>query len=503
MADTKISNLSAASALAGTEPVPVVQGGATVRSTPAAILAYTVAQPNIFTVGQAFAPATDVPALVARRQTAGTTYIAQWQTEISGALGGIGNTGTVISGNPSTATGGLALYNAGSAHATTLTAGVAAAARTYVWPTNFGGAGTTLTDAAGNGTLSWAASGLTVGTTPIASGTTTRLLYNLGGVVQEAAGITTTAGLNLAIAQGTLTATTPGISTTATWNNAAITFTGILSNITNSASNAASLLMDLQAGGASRLSVSPLNTGTLFSVVNASAATVFSVSDAGATTFVGNQTLSDVDVVLGTGAGTKIGTATAQKLAFYNSTPIVQPVNTVAIDTALVNLGLRATGGVANFATVVTNPGTFAGIYVYDGSTGQVIATGTTPTLLTAFNTAAGSNGLSNDVTPVKASNKITVSRAGTYLIAYSLSFSQSGTNVVFEVYAFNDGVQLPATGSQTKTVNSTDIKCCSGMGYAAIAAGKDIDLRGYHDQGGNVTITPSHVNFTVTRVGD
>ena len=34
MADTKISDLAAASALAGTEPVPVVQAGATVRSTP-------------------------------------------------------------------------------------------------------------------------------------------------------------------------------------------------------------------------------------------------------------------------------------------------------------------------------------------------------------------------------------------------------------------------------------------------------------------------------------
>ena len=118
---------------------------------------------NSFTSGQGITPLTDVTGLTVRRNTAGATNIVSWQTESSGALGGVGNTGTVISGNPSTATGGVVLYNAGSAHATTLQAGAAAAARTYTWPTNFGSAGTSLTDAAGNGTLSWAAGGITVG----------------------------------------------------------------------------------------------------------------------------------------------------------------------------------------------------------------------------------------------------------------------------------------------------------------------------------------------------
>jgi hypothetical protein len=40
MADQKISELTAAGALAGTEAVPVVQSAATVRSTPAAFLSY-------------------------------------------------------------------------------------------------------------------------------------------------------------------------------------------------------------------------------------------------------------------------------------------------------------------------------------------------------------------------------------------------------------------------------------------------------------------------------
>jgi len=41
MADTKISDLSAATALAGTEAIPIVQGGATVKATPVQLAAYT------------------------------------------------------------------------------------------------------------------------------------------------------------------------------------------------------------------------------------------------------------------------------------------------------------------------------------------------------------------------------------------------------------------------------------------------------------------------------
>jgi hypothetical protein len=39
----------------------------------------------------------------------------------------------------------------------------------------------------------------------------------------------------------------------------------------------------------------------------------------------GTLTVQDVNFILGTTTGTKIGTATTQKLSFFNSTPIVQP----------------------------------------------------------------------------------------------------------------------------------------------------------------------------------
>ena len=67
-------------------------------------------------------------------------------------------TNTAQFGTVSAATGQLILANAGSAFTTTIQAGVnTTPSRTYTWPINFGAAGTVLTDAAGNGTLSWAA----------------------------------------------------------------------------------------------------------------------------------------------------------------------------------------------------------------------------------------------------------------------------------------------------------------------------------------------------------
>ena len=46
--------------------------------------------------------------------------------------------------------------------------------------------------------------------------------------------------------------------------------------------------------------------------------------DAGVTRLDGNLDLQDVNIVLGTATGTKIGTAITQKLGFFNATPVVQ-----------------------------------------------------------------------------------------------------------------------------------------------------------------------------------
>ena len=51
-----------------------------------------------------------------------------------------------------------------------------------------------------------------------------------------------------------------------------------------------------------------------------------------------------VNVVLGTTTGTKFGTATSQKIGFFNATPVVQPTSSTALVAALQSLGLIGSG---------------------------------------------------------------------------------------------------------------------------------------------------------------
>ncbi len=73
-------------------------------------------------------------------------------------------------------------------------------------------------------------------------------------------------------------------------------------------------------------------------------------------------TMTDgANVVLGSTTGTKIGTATTQKLGFYNATPVVQALGTADMGTVLSDVGLRATGtypitaGAASFTTLAAS----------------------------------------------------------------------------------------------------------------------------------------------------
>lgn len=53
-------------------------------------------------------------------------------------------------------------------------------------------------------------------------------------------------------------------------------------------------------------------------------------------------TMQDKDIITGTTTGTKFGTATSQKLGFWNATPIVQPTTAVAAATFVANTSLIA-----------------------------------------------------------------------------------------------------------------------------------------------------------------
>ena len=126
----------------------------------------------------------------------------------------------------------------------------------------------------GSGGTSWAtASG--GGGTP--GGSTTQLQFNDGGAFGGDSGLTfdkTAKTLN--VTGATIAASDPIIDMAQTWNNAAVAFTALKLNVTDTASAAGSLLMDLQVGGVSKFKVdkagdisisngfATLTTGTFF-----------------------------------------------------------------------------------------------------------------------------------------------------------------------------------------------------------------------------------------------
>jgi hypothetical protein len=135
-------------------------------------------------------------------------------------------------------------------------------------------------------------------------------------------------------------------------------------------------------------------------------------------------TMSDAgNIVVNATTGTKIGTATSQKLAFYNSTPIVQPTGDVV--TALQNLGLVASATVAsstniNTATESTDTTCFPVFVTASG----------TQTLPAKTNTTLTYNSNTNDLGVTKLNGLTITASTGTLTItnAKTISFSNSIT---------------------------------------------------------------------------
>lgn len=197
MADKKISQLTgAATPLSGTEVLPIVQSGATVK----------VAVSDL---------------------TAGRAVATSGLTVTSGAL--------VLTGNQSAA----------------------------AWTTNginIKGGGSTLTDTSSSGTVAAAYTDVLGGNTIAASNVTTFTDYSSMFISPPTPGTNVTftnawalgLGGSLTVAGRSLTGAqaTSAINVTQTWNTTGAP-TALKVNITNTASDAAALLMDLQVGGVS------------------------------------------------------------------------------------------------------------------------------------------------------------------------------------------------------------------------------------------------------------
>ena len=163
-------------------------------------------------------------------------------------------------------------------------------------------------------------------------GSNTQIQYNNSGAFAGASGLTTN-GTELTIASGTKTASAPVLDMSQTWNNAAVTFTGLKLNITDTASNAASLLMDLQRGTVSQFSVNRIGTvtfsnGAVFSTAGGMDFGTNTVSRSGAINFGPS---SDASITRRGTANLRLGTSDV-------AAPVAQTLSVQSVVTGTSNI---------------------------------------------------------------------------------------------------------------------------------------------------------------------
>ena len=137
-------------------------------------------------------------------------------------------------------------------------------------------------------------------------------------------------------------------------------------------------------------------------------------------------------------------------------------------------------------------------IYIDNGTSTLLLTTSYVK--IETFDTE-GTNGVSNNMTPAVASNKITITTAGVYRVSAVLSGKTTKVSPVY-MAVFIDGVeQNNLEGSMTGVENGFITVTANGL--VSIAANKDIDIRLKYITGADApTVTLSHINLNAVQVG-
>ncbi len=183
-----------------------------------------------------------------------------------------------------------------------------------------------------------------------------------------------------------ITASTPFPDISQTWNNAAVAFTAIRSNITDTASLSSSLLMDLQVGGVSKFAVR--KDGTLITGVAASATKL-----ATARNINGVAVNGTADITVPAGAADLIGTTLA-------ATVVNSSLTSVGILQSPHSISPTVDSGTATFLDLVA--------FSQSSRTLQFGATAGTGAILDGYYAQVQTNGKSlNIVTTPQVGDKI------------------------------------------------------------------------------------------------
>jgi hypothetical protein len=217
----------------------------------------------------------------------------------------------------------------------------------------------------------------------------------------------------------TITASTPLIDGTQTWDNAAVTFTGAKLNITDTASNAASLLMDLQVGSSTRFSVNKL--GYIRAIASSQ---VFLLQDDVATFSLSSTGFGGTPRASIKAEGFQV--SNSNHYAFTNATSSNGTVDLFLTRRGAANLRLGAAdaAGSATVTITIATPGvvTWSGHGLSTGTPVIFSTTGALPTGITAGTTYYV---IAVDTNTFRIATSLANALAGT---AVNTSGSQSGT---------------------------------------------------------------------------
>jgi hypothetical protein len=147
-----------------------------------------------------------------------------------------------------------------------------------------------------------------------------------------------------------------------------------------------------------------------------------------------------------------------------------------------------------NLRSLMDSLSAYASIYVDDGSTIQSGLSGT-PVVVTGFT----DNGLSNNMTPDVANNRIVCQIPGVYLPLLSISFSGSA-NTVFEMHLYVNG------GEQSmglhRAMSGGDVGAAPAHQFVRLSAGDICEIRVNVASGPGNSILPVDMQFSLFRIG-
>jgi hypothetical protein len=308
--------------------------------------------------------------------------------------------------------------------------------------------------------------------TAAAAGTTgasTSNIANLPGKVDSSNNlVVTVAGgtitpASVSIAQGTLTADAQALTSTATWNNAAIAFTHWKAVITDTASAAGSMALQLFGGAAGTtnlLSVSKAGVVTMPTLSLGTGADTFLVSDGANIAAMKNSTTAQEFRVYGTTTGSKY-------------TSITNDGASAVIDGVGTSLLLRSPAGTVSLTA---------------GSGNIQMVTGNNLIWQTDNGTDLGASG----------ANRPRTGYFGTSVIAPTVNAATTVITALFRSTVAKVLLQGTGTGAtQLAFTQTTPPTCTSANGCGT---GNGTFATGSSDTGGSVTLgtTPS-ATFTIT----